>query len=58
MRLAEAYGFDIHDTHHMDELYAFYLQSVVPALKTIHELDLADVEPAMVYICSIGDTVE
>ena len=52
MRLAEASGLDVHDTAHMEELYAFYLQSVVPSLKAIHALDLADVEPAMIFISS------
>ena len=48
MQMAEAYGLDIHDPH-IDDLYA-YVQSVLPGLKAIDELDLTDVEPATVYI--------
>ena len=47
---AGAVGLDVSDSAHMDELYSYYIQSVVPSLKALDELDLTDVEPAMIYI--------
>ena len=46
--MARASGLDIADPH-MEELYA-YLQTVLPGLKAVHELDLTGVIPAMVYV--------
>ncbi len=48
LRIAEASGLNVNDPH-MEELFA-YLQGVLPGLKAIQELDLTDVEPAMVFI--------
>ena len=48
LRMAEASGLDVRDDSHMEELYS-YLQSVLPGLKLIQELDLAEVEPATVF---------
>ena len=47
--MAEASGLDVEDEAHMDELYAYYTQNVAPGLKALDELDLTDVEPAMIY---------
>lgn len=47
--MAAAAGLDTSDTAHMDELYA-YLQTVLPGLKAIEELDLTNVEPATLYL--------
>ena len=49
LHIAEASGLDVNDSPHMEELYA-YVQGLLPSLKTFQELDLADVEPAMIYI--------
>ena len=46
---AGAVGLDVKDEAHMDELYSYYTQNVVPGLKALDELDLTDVEPAMIY---------
>ena len=46
---AGAVGLDVGDSAHMDELYSYYIQSVIPSLKALDELDLTDVEPAMIY---------
>ena len=46
--MARASGLDIADPH-MEELYA-YLQTVLPGLKAVNELDLTGVIPAMVYV--------
>ena len=56
LRIAEVSGLDVSDDAHMEELYA-YVQGLLPGLKSLDELDLADVEPAVVFICSTGDTV-
>ena len=48
LSIAEAAGLDVHDVAHMEELYA-YIQGVLPGLKAIHGLDLAKIEPAMVF---------
>ena len=48
MRLAEAYGFEVDDTR-MDQLYAF-VQGILATIRPIHDLDLGEVEPAMVFI--------
>ena len=47
LRISEASGLDVDDPH-MEELYAF-LQGIRPLLKTIHELDLTGVDPAIRY---------
>ena len=47
LRMAEASGLDVTDPH-MEELYT-YLQGVLPPLKAIQEIDLADADPATVY---------
>lgn len=47
--IADASGLDVSDESHMDELYAF-VQGILRDLKTIGELDLSDVEPAMTFI--------
>ena len=49
LRMAGVAGLDADDTAHMDELHA-YVQSILPGLKAIEELDLTNVEPAMVYL--------
>ncbi|MCJ7642830.1 MAG: hypothetical protein MUO29_13145 [Desulfobacterales bacterium] len=43
LKMSEAYGLDPRDPH-MEELYA-YLQNVLPGLKVLEKLDVADVEP-------------
>ena len=48
--IAEASGLDVKDEAHMDELYSYYIRNVAPGLKALDELDLTDVEPAMIYI--------
>ena len=49
MGMAEAAGLDVSDEAHMEELYA-YVQGVLPGLKAIHGLDLAEVEPAAIFV--------
>jgi Asp-tRNA(Asn)/Glu-tRNA(Gln) amidotransferase C subunit len=49
LRIAEVSGLDVKDEAHMEELYT-YLQGVLPGLRKVDELDLTNVEPAMVYI--------
>lgn len=49
LRIAEVSGLDVKDTKHMDELYNFVL-GVLPAVKSLDELDLSSVEPAMIYV--------
>ncbi len=46
--IAEAAGLDVNDSH-MEDLYG-YVQSVLPGLEVIDELDLTGVEPASVFI--------
>ena len=48
--IAEASGLDVKDEAHMDELYSYYILNVAPGLKSLDELDLTDVEPALIYI--------
>ena len=48
--IAEASGLDVKDEAHVDELYFYYTLNVAPSLKALDELDLTDVEPAMIYI--------
>ncbi len=43
--LAKAFGLDINDPH-IEELHA-YVRKILPALKSIEELDLTDMEPWM-----------
>ena len=47
LRIAEASGLDVNDPH-IEELYS-YLQGLLPGLKAAQELDLTDVEPAMIF---------
>ena len=49
LKMAGVAGLDTDDEAHLEELHA-YVQSVLPGLKSIEELDLGDVEPAMVYL--------
>ena len=49
LRIAEASGLDVNDEHHMDQLYAF-LQTLLPALKTIGKIDLSGVEPLLAWV--------
>ena len=48
LRTAEAYGFESDDPR-MDQLYAF-VQGILATIKPIYDLDLGEVEPAMVFI--------
>ena len=50
MRTAEAAGLDVNDSHHMEELYAFYLVGLLPSLKAIQAMDMSDAEPALFYV--------
>ena len=47
VNLAQAAGLDVNDPH-INELFD-YIHTILPALKAVHELDLAGVDPAMVY---------
>ena len=49
LSLAERLGLDVNDQAHMDELYP-QVQTTLASIKPIHELDLTDVEPAMIFI--------
>ncbi len=48
LRMAEMEGLDTKDPH-MEELYPF-VQSVLQSIVPLDELDLTQVEPAMVFI--------
>ncbi len=48
IKTAQAAGLDTSDPH-MEELYA-YLQTVLPGLAAVKELDLSGVPSAMVYV--------
>ncbi len=50
LNIAEASGLDIKDPH-IEELYS-YLQTVLPGLKSLEELRLADIEPTMPLLSS------
>ena len=50
LSMAKAAGFNIEDSH-MEELYR-YVQDLLPGLKSIHELDLAGIEPASMFMPS------
>jgi hypothetical protein len=43
LSMAKAFGLDVRDSH-IEDLYA-YVQNVLPALRSIRELDLTGVEP-------------
>ena len=45
--MAQAAGLDVNDPH-IHELFD-YLPTILPGLKAVHELDLAGVDPVMVY---------
>ena len=47
VNMAQAAGLDVNDPH-IHELFD-YVQTILPGLKAVHELDLAGVDPAMVY---------
>lgn len=49
LRVAETSGLDVSDAQHIEELYEYYQQSVLPSLKAIHELELGGWEPAVVF---------
>ncbi len=49
IRMAGVAGLDTDDLAHLEELHA-YVQSVLPSLKAIKELDLTNVEPTLVYL--------
>ena len=49
LSLAERFGLDVNDQAHMDELYP-QVQATLAGIMPIHELDLTDVEPAMIFI--------
>ena len=48
LNLAQAAGLDVNDPH-IHELFD-YLPTILPGLKSVHDLDLAGVDPAMVYL--------
>jgi hypothetical protein len=50
LSMARAAGFDIQDPH-MEELYP-YVQDLLPGLKSIEELDLTGIEPAVIFVPS------
>jgi hypothetical protein len=49
LSMAEAAGLDVADASYMDALYS-YLDGRLPDMRAIRDLNLADVEPAMVFI--------
>ncbi len=54
LRIAEESGLGT-DPSHLDSLYA-YLQGVLPGLRTIENLDLADAEPFMPPLTKRSDS--
>ena len=46
--MAEAVGLDVTDVAHMEELYA-YTAPQLSSIRSFNELDLSEVEPAMVF---------
>ena len=50
LSMAKAAGLDVQDPH-MEELYR-YVQDLLPAMKSVRELDLTGVEPATVFMPS------
>jgi Asp-tRNA(Asn)/Glu-tRNA(Gln) amidotransferase C subunit len=52
LSMAKTFGLDIDDPH-IEELYT-YVQKILPTLQCIEELDLRDVEPAMLLIPSLS----
>ncbi len=48
LSMAKDFGLNINDPH-IEELYS-YFQKIIPTLKQIEELDLAEIEPLMPFI--------
>jgi hypothetical protein len=49
LSMAEAAGLDVADAGYMDALYS-YLDGRLPDMRAIRDLNMADAEPAMVFI--------
>ena len=48
VHMAQTAGLDVNDPH-IHDLFD-YLHTILPGLKAVHELELAGVDPAMVYL--------